>query len=264
MRFQNWLLTTCLLLLLTACQTEVYKGLTQRDANEMIAILSHAGIAAKREAVDATTYRITVVDDKLAPAIDALKKAGYPRENYRTLGEVFPGDGLVVSPYEQRIRMMFALNQEISRTINTIGGVVSARVHIVVPDIDLRGVPMNKPSASVVVHHRPNIDEAELTTKIRYMVANAVQGLNSRDVSVALFIAGSDGSELTAARNGTFEASNQNLSGIIPASLEAPAPKNEGGFFSKLLSSLLWFVAALMGLFGLLTLVRGRAGKKAA
>jgi type III secretion protein J len=183
-------LLVALSLLLGACQTELYQGLSQRDANEMVAALSRAGIEAKREQVDATTYRIMVAEDALADAVDALRRAGLPRESYQSLGEIFPGDGLIVSPYEQRIRTMHALNQEIAQTITSISGVMSARIHIVLPDLDLRGLPMNKPSASVVVHHAPHLDTSELATRVRLLVANAVQGMNFRDVAVAFFPVG--------------------------------------------------------------------------
>jgi type III secretion protein J len=174
-------------LTVAGCQTEIYRGLSQRDANEMIAVLAREGIPAKRELSDGANYRITVAEEHLAPAVEALRRAGLPRETFRSLGEIFPGAGLVVTPYEQRVRMMYALNQEIAQTVNSIAGVTSARVHVVLPDLDLRGVPLNKPSAAVVIHHVPGIDTADLTAKIRLVVANAVQGLTFRDVSLAFF-----------------------------------------------------------------------------
>lgn len=174
-------------LTVAGCQTEIYRGLSQRDANEMIAVLAREGIPAKRELSDGANYRIMVAEDHLAPAVEILRRAGLPRETFRSLGEIFPGAGLVVTPYEQRVRMMYALNQEIAQTVNSIAGVTSARVHVVLPDLDLRGVPINKPSAAVVIHHVPGIDTADISAKIRLVVANAVQGLTFRDVSIALF-----------------------------------------------------------------------------
>ena len=89
---------------------------------------------------------------------------------------------------------MFALNQEIGRTVSGIDGVVSARVHVVVPELDLRGAPQSRASASVVVHYRSAADPDELVPKIRQIVAASVQGLNPRDVTIASFVAqpGSD------------------------------------------------------------------------
>lgn len=180
-------LAACLALTLAACKTELYQGMSQREANEMVAVLARAGISASREQVDATTFRVMVAEADLPAAVDALARVGLPREQFRSLGEIFPGDGLIVSPYEQRVRTMFALNQELSRTISMIDGVVNARVHVVLPDLDLRGQPMNRPSASIVVTHAPGADIEDLGARIRLLVANAVQGLTFREVAVAFF-----------------------------------------------------------------------------
>jgi len=176
-----------LALALGACRTELYDGLSQRDANAMVAALARAGIDAAREEVAPGTFRVMVAEEDLAAAVEALEQVGLPRERFQSLGEIFPGDGLIVSPYEQRVRTMFALNQEIAQTVSMIDGVINARVHVVLPDLDLRGQPLNRPSASIVVQHRPNIEVEDLGARIRLVVANAVQGLTFRDVAVAFF-----------------------------------------------------------------------------
>lgn len=184
-RLRPFVVTLCLFL--AACQVELYGNLSQREANEMIAVLARAGIEASREEVGDNLFRVMVEEAKMADAVEALARAGLPAERFQSLGEIFPGDGLIVSPYEQRIRTMHALNQEIARTISTISGVRNARVHIVLPELDLRGQPMNRPSASILIHHAPGLDTEALTTRVRMLVANAVQGMDFRNVAVAFF-----------------------------------------------------------------------------
>jgi len=176
----------CALAFLSGCTEELYRGLTQRDANEMVAVLQDHGIAASREASDAS-FRLLVEANQFASAVEVLKTAGYPRETFRSLADIFPGDGLITSPYEQRARMVFALDQELTRTISEIEGVASARVHVVMPELDLRGAPQSHPSASVVVHYSPGFDEAAKGPKIRQIVGGAIQGLGYRDVTIAFF-----------------------------------------------------------------------------
>jgi len=257
-------------LLLGACQTELYQGLNQRDANEMIAVLARAGIEAKREQVDPTTYRIMVAEDALAAAAEALKRVGLPRESYQSLGEIFPGDGLIVSPYEQRIRTMHALNQEIARTITTISGVMSARVHIVLPDLDLRGLPMNKPSASVLVHHAPHLDDSELSTRVRLLVANAVQGMNFRDVAVAFFPVGAEIDEATSslARTDIAPAAPATAASVArpvvepgPREGETAQPALVAGVFGYA-SSALWLLALGMVAAAVAMMARDRARRR--
>ncbi len=254
-------------LLLGACQTELYQGLNQRDANEMIAVLSRAGIEAKREQVDPTTYRIMVAEDALPAAVEALKRVGLPRETYQSLGEIFPGDGLIVSPYEQRIRTMHALNQEIARTITSISGVMSARIHIVLPDLDLRGLPMNKPSASVLVHHAPQLDISELSTRVRLLVANAVQGMNFRDVAVAFFPVGTEIDE--AASSPILAAQAPAAAASAARSLVEPTPQGDVSAqpalvvgTSSLVSSLLWLLALGMVAAAVGMMARDRARRR--
>jgi type III secretion system YscJ/HrcJ family lipoprotein len=200
----HWRRILCVVLLslmAAACQTELYRGLNQRDANEMTAVLARHGVQVVREQTDATTYRLMVPNEQLYRSVDILKRLGYPRETFQSLGEVFKGEGLIVSPFEQRVRMMHALNQELSRTISAIDGVVTTRVHVVVPELDLRGAPMTKPTASVVVHHRSGVDTGELSAKIRLTVANGVQGLAYKDVSLAFFEAPFGGARSTGSES---------------------------------------------------------------
>jgi type III secretion protein J len=154
----------------------------------MLAVLSANNITAKRVSEN-TGYRITVDGSDLARATVVLKDTGYPRETFRSLAEVFPADGLIITPFEQKARMTFALGQELSRTISSIEGVTQARVHVVLPETDLRDRNTSRSSAAIVVHHRSGIDVGDLTQKARLIVTNGVPGLALKDVSVSTFTA---------------------------------------------------------------------------
>jgi type III secretion protein J len=187
-RIKHIVLIVALSLTLAACgEEELYQGLSPRDANEMVALLLRNNIDVSRVQGEANTFKLMVPREQFAEATEILSSNGYPRESYRSLADIFPGEGLIVSPFEQRARLAYALNQEMARTISTIDGVVSSRVHVVVPELDMRGQPQGKSSAAVVVHHRPNVDPGELAPKIRLIISNGVQGLNYKDVSIAFF-----------------------------------------------------------------------------
>ncbi len=175
---------------LAACKEEVYGGLSVRDANEMMALLSAQGVDASREVNADGSYKILVDKKEFSRSITLLSSSGYPRESYRSMAEIFPGDGFIVTPLEQRARLNFALNQELTRTISMVEGVVRARVHVVVPELDYRVPNAPRPTASIAVYHTAAISADDLIAKVRLLVANAVQGLNYRDVSVATFVAG--------------------------------------------------------------------------
>lgn len=184
-----------LALTLAACQEELYTGLSQRAANDMIAVLAENDIKASRVAGSAAnTYSIRVASEDMTRAVRVLRAAGYPKDSYRSIAEIFPGDGIIVTPYEQRARMSYALSQELSRTITDIDGVVSARVHVMLPEGDTRNIGRNlSPSASVVVQHRDTVDPGDLAQRVRLIVANAVANLPARNVAVSLFPARAPG-----------------------------------------------------------------------
>lgn len=171
---------------LAACNDEIYRNLSARDANEIVAALRRANISAMREA-DGANFRVTVPRSDFGRSVEILGRAGLPREQFRSIGEIFTGESLIVSPFEQKARLIFAVSQELTKTIKSISGVQTARVHVVMPETDLRTASPSRASASVVVMHRPKVDTSELTTKIRLIVANAVPELSERDVSVAFF-----------------------------------------------------------------------------
>jgi type III secretion protein J len=178
------LLAIATLLLLAACKVELYSGLEEREANEMVAILLHQGIPAEREVTKDRGLVVSVEEDRFADAVDLLSRNGYPRERYASIETVFKGEGLVSSPVEEQARLIYALSQELSRTISEIDGVYSARVHVVLPDPEGLKAAASPSSASVVIRHRADVDLSKLTPEIKMLVANGIKGLMYENVSV--------------------------------------------------------------------------------
>jgi len=172
------------LLLLAACQADLYVDLDQRQANEMIAVLMQHGIPAER--VFAKNGRITVrVDDgRFGEAVRILNDSGLPRQDFANLGQVFEKSGFVTSPVQERQRLMFALSQELSRTVSEIDGVLSARVHLVLPENDPLRQQLVPSSASVFIRHQAQLRLNDLIPQIKLLVANGVAGLSYDKVSV--------------------------------------------------------------------------------
>ena len=102
------------------------------------------------------------------------------------MGQVFKKDGLVSSPTQERAQMIFALSQELSRTVSEIDGVLSARVHLVLPENDPLRQQLVPSSASVFIRHRSNAAVGNLVPQVKMLVANGVAGLSYDKVSVIL------------------------------------------------------------------------------
>ena len=173
-------------LLLSACEAELYSNLDQRQANEMVATLQQHGIPAQRTAVKGGQYTVVVDKARFAESITILKDAGLPKEEFQTMGQVFKKDGLVSSPTQERAQMIFALSQELSRTVSEIDGVLSARVHLVLPENDMLQQQLVPSSASVFIRHRSDAPVGNLVPQVKMLVANGVAGLSYDKVSVVL------------------------------------------------------------------------------
>ena len=77
-------------------EQDLYSGLSQRQANEMTALLREAGIGADKEAREAGTFAVVAPQARFAEAIEVLKANGYPRDGYDSLGQVFKKEGWAV------------------------------------------------------------------------------------------------------------------------------------------------------------------------
>jgi type III secretion protein J len=100
------------------------------------------------------------------------------------MGEVFKRDGLVASPVQERAQMIFALSEELSRTVSEINGVLSARVHVVLPENDPLRRDLVPSSASVFIRHEASLPINDLIPQIKTLVSNSIAGLSYEKVSV--------------------------------------------------------------------------------
>ncbi len=180
-------LLPCVLALLAGCSNqELYSQLSERQANEMVAALRGAGIDAEKQVKEGRFSVLTASSD-FAQAMQVLNAQGYPRESFDSMGKVFKREGFVSSPLEERARLVHAMSQEISGTIASIEGVVTARVHLVLPERNPLAEKPQPAAAAVFIKHRPDVDLTPQLTQIKALVVNSVEGLSYDNVTVALF-----------------------------------------------------------------------------
>lgn len=176
-----------ILLLLSGCKAELYIGINQKEGNEMLALLQAEGISADKEADKDGNVKILVNKSDIGHAVDVLKRKGYPRERFSSMRDVFPKDGLISSPLEEHARLIYAKEQEISRTLSEIDGVLVARVHVVLPDDwDSFGKKLSPASASVFVKHAADVQLNTYISQIKQLVNNSIEGLSYERISVIL------------------------------------------------------------------------------
>lgn len=191
-------------LFLVGCNSELYSNLEEREVNEMISVLSVNGIDASRTTDGKGTFGISVSNGDFSNAIATLSEKGLPRQNFGSLGQVFNSDKLVSTPFEERARFMYALNQELSDSISRINGVVSARVHIMVPETSPFEKNQTPPRASVFIYQEQGTDLRPQIPTIKNLIVNSLDNLEYSFVEVALF---DDNTATTSAKSRTSVAS---------------------------------------------------------
>ncbi len=187
MTIRKTTLAIAALIVLAGCRVEVYDKLSQRDANEITALLLSSSVDAKRIEEKDGTFAVEVPESDFAMAVQLIADSGLPRPKFRSMDDVFDNDRLIASPSEERARLGYAISQELSQTVSGIDGVVSARVHLATPALDPLGRRVGKSSASVAIHHEESLSTEGLVPRIKLLVSHAVDDLEYDDVLVALF-----------------------------------------------------------------------------
>jgi type III secretion protein J len=168
---------------------EILHGLDERQANEVLVALDERGIAASKEREDGAEERwhVEVARGDSARAQRILSERELPRARPPGFGDVFAKGSLVPTPTEEHALYLHALGGELARSVESIDGVVEARVHIGLPQPDpLRPGDRRSPRAGVLVKCRgPTCGPVRaLEPGIRAIVAGAVDGLDASAVSV--------------------------------------------------------------------------------
>ena len=184
----------------------LYVGLERSDVNQMGVVLGEAGIPFD---VSSDGASVLVPAGRTGQARMLLAEKGLPTSTNAGY-ELFDNVGsLGLTSFMQEVTRVRALEGEIARTIQSIAGIKAARVHIVMSQAGNFRQAQQEPSASVVIR-TTGLDAARNANSIRHLVAAAVPGLSSDNVTVldssgTLLASGDDPSSSSANRSISVE-----------------------------------------------------------
>jgi len=205
-----------LCLALAGCKVDLYSGLDETSANDILAALSAQSIDARKERLEGAGWQVQVDEERLGAALAVLRAQGLPQERFASMGQMFQKQGLVSTPAEERMRYIYAVSQELSQTLRSIDGVVEARVHVVIPENDPLSDKVRPSSAAVFIKHRPDVDLRLLVPAVKELVAHSIEGLGYDQVSLSLFPARPvETAEAALARPAAVEAGDRPLAGPL-------------------------------------------------
>ena len=184
----------------------LYTGLIKTDVAGIGTVLSQSGvpyeIGAKGDSISVPYGRVAEVRMLLAErGLPHGPSAGY---------ELFDNMGSIgLTSFMQEVTRKRALEGELGRTIQSMKGVLAARVHIVMAEAGSFRRVGRKPSASVVIRVSADAGQS-LASAIRHLVAASVPGLAMSQVAVlntdgTLLAAGGDPTSRTPHKNAGLE-----------------------------------------------------------
>ena len=160
-------------------KTILYSGLDPRAAAQVTAKLDAMNVKYDAKGDGGT---ILVPADQVTKLRMELASENLPAAG--TGYEIFDkSDSFGTTAFVQNINRLRALEGELARSIETIDGIDSVRVHLVIPERQIFSREDQSPSASVVLRTQGTMDRGEVTA-VQHLVAAAVAGLMPNRVAI--------------------------------------------------------------------------------
>lgn len=187
--FTAGLLLICLVVLAGCTSSELASGLSEDEAQESMVILQQYGMHPKKVKTGEgkeTSWSLQLPAGEVEAANSVLGQLDLPRKKPKGLAEVFNQSGLIPTATEERAMMLLAIQGEIARTLETIEGIVAARVHIVMPEKDPLSDPGQQHSSAGVFLKYESGRAPVTPEEVKQIVAHAVEKLAPEQVAVVM------------------------------------------------------------------------------
>ncbi|HYX33636.1 MAG TPA: flagellar basal-body MS-ring/collar protein FliF [Oligoflexus sp.] len=158
----------------------LYPNLSEQDNNEIASELRKQGV--KNFIID--DKGIKVPAESVMPLRLKLAEEGLPTRGM--IGwEKFDDQDFTRTEFEQNINRLRAIQGELARTISSIDGITSARVHIVMPKKALFQEDDQEPTAAIYIKsQRGKEPNARQIRGITHLVSRSVEGMKPEKVTI--------------------------------------------------------------------------------
>ncbi|HRP65241.1 MAG TPA: flagellar basal-body MS-ring/collar protein FliF [Thauera sp.] len=159
----------------------LFSNLDERDGGQIIAALQQQNVPYRMSANGSAILvpQAQVHETRLRLAAEGLPKGGLAGF------ELMDGQKLGISQFNEQVNYQRALEGELSRTVQAIDAVASARVHLAMPKQTAFLRDDQRPTASVMVNLRPGrILDANQVAGIVHLVSSSVPRMTAAGVSI--------------------------------------------------------------------------------
>lgn len=159
----------------------LYSNISDQDGGAIVTQLTQMNIPYR---YTSNGTAIMVPQDKVYDLRLRLAQQGLPKGG--AVGfELLDNEKFGISQFSEQVNYQRALEGELARTIETLGPVKAARIHLAMPKPSLFVREQKSPSASVTLNLQPGraLDDGQINA-IVYMVSSAVAGLPPGNVTV--------------------------------------------------------------------------------
>ncbi|MDX2049774.1 MAG: flagellar basal-body MS-ring/collar protein FliF [Rickettsiaceae bacterium] len=159
----------------------LYSDLDLTDSNKIVQELENRGIDYELAAGGTV---IKVPKNEVLRLRIAMAQDGIPGKGSIIGFEIFDKEESMGSTsFLQNVKMLRALEGELTRTIENLEQVDRARVHLVIPRKELFSKERQEPRASVVLKLKSSINKQEIDS-VSHLVASAVPELETKNITI--------------------------------------------------------------------------------
>ncbi len=159
----------------------LFAGLADEDAGAVTAALTQMNVPYR---ISDSGNAILVPAEFVHEARLKMATQGLPKGRIAGF-EILDGQKMGVTQFQEQVNYQRALEGELVRSIQSLGAVKGARVHLAIPKPSVFLRDQNKPTASVVVNLYPGRAlERQQIQGIVHLVSSSVPELSARNVSI--------------------------------------------------------------------------------